>query len=546
MKLTEEYSGIVINQNSETGHKKVAVGTNEVYSQTFVLPSDYVYGVGTPGERIPKLSGFQVLIETRATIDWVWKFGHGSVASPIVLESGVFTHSPAVAEQVWLTAYFNEPIEVTPKLLGETFLFSIENKSGIAESPWATEPNPLSSGQAYHGVTPEAFSFNFRLLALTADSGVDFLGNPYRSYVVTSAAENVIPKEGAEYKAWKSSPQPSQFAVVSNYFDVSKGDEPAVIDGILLAPQTPNLTFSVYYSNEGTGTAETTTEEWEQKLWTRVPKTFVASERQVYSFPTPVSASFVKVEYTNLHPESYDPGNFQKPIIYKKFPIWVTDFFLAELGLTEFTARKTNVSFNALTLAYDYFLDDIRQNREPLSPEDISAEVLKELQKFFYEGEQENVAEAAGVRSINLKNNTFRVEPTANSPEATLFEKSVALVKSPTGFDKVETLVSTEEYPVQVPSNLISVSSRNRGSLVFENSLPVMYFYLTCRHKYKEVEATFEHNRAYFAAVNEIAFVRNSYTTATDQKVFAESGRDDVNVSVNDFVINDTGSLVIE
>jgi hypothetical protein len=78
--------------------------------------------------------------------------------------------------------------------------------------------------------------------------------------------------------------------------------------------------------------------------------------------------------------------------------------------------------------------------------------------------------------------------------------------------------------------------------VVFEQSLPVMYFFLTCRHGYKELQATFDNNRAYFCAVNEIAFMRNDYTTAADTSLYIESGGDLQNATLNDFTMGSDGN----
>jgi hypothetical protein len=95
---------------------------------------------------------------------------------------------------------------------------------------WIAAPNPLTNlgfSRLYQpdGVTPVQFSgedcsVDFRVLGLVADDGVDYLGNIYRSAVIPSDAHNVSTVDGDVDKAWLSKPNPSRFAVESQYFDV--------------------------------------------------------------------------------------------------------------------------------------------------------------------------------------------------------------------------------------------------------------------------------------------------------------------------------------
>jgi hypothetical protein len=68
-----------------------------------------------------------------------------------------------------------------------------------------------------------------------------------------------------------------------------------------------------------------------------------------------------------------------------------------------------------------------------------------------------------------------------------------------------------------------------------------MFFFLTCRHAYKEVAANFDTNKAYFAGTNDIEFLRSNYDIVSDQELYIESGVDTFNALRNDFVLDDSG-----
>jgi hypothetical protein len=83
---------------------------------------------------------------------------------------------------------------------------------------------------------------------------------------------------------------------------------------------------------------------------------------------------------------------------------------------------------------------------------------------------------------------------------------------------------------------LSDVSTLNRDQVVLEQDYPVMFFYLTARHKYREVQAPFSHDRAYFVGIRELSFIRQHYATATDDRLYVESNVDTANAERNDFL----------
>lgn len=236
--ICQNYSGVVIDQNHApaSGTDYLTIGSAWFY-QSFRLPANYRYGTEPDEYRYPELSGFQLFcgidegfassVELNYTFDY-YIFGSGWSN----LAKGVIQGTHADGPQVWADIFFDNPIEVTETIAGSLIRFGFQcpNPAGKAiERVWYSQPNPLPTGQAALAAdsfteleSPEHnhYSFCFRILSLSADSGIDFLGNPYRSVVVESDANNTDTTNGVNTGYWLSSPQPSQFAVVSNYFDV--------------------------------------------------------------------------------------------------------------------------------------------------------------------------------------------------------------------------------------------------------------------------------------------------------------------------------------
>lgn len=313
----------------------------------------------------------------------------------------------------------------------------------------------------------------------------------------------------------------------------SDPEDSVVIDGVMLDPQTPNVAFSVYYTQDGDANEHTTTEEWEKKLWTRVPKTFVATQRQTYLFPKPVVAKFVKIEYSHLQAQSYNPGDFQRPITYKKYPKWVANYFLSQIKLPNFVANRVGVVYDALQFAYEYYLDDLHQRLEPELPHtNESAEMIN---KLFSQSDAAGLVDPTTLEQINLTMKVFTEHPALQADQSTLLGKQALHAA------ELQRPYPIEPQPTQQAQELLNVSTTKREDIVFEESIPVMYFFLPCRHAYRELSAPLDNNRAYFVGVNEIAFIRQSYTTEFDNELYAETGIDSENLAVNDFVINEDG-----
>lgn len=312
-------------------------------------------------------------------------------------------------------------------------------------------------------------------------------------------------------------------------------DETQVIDGVLVDPVTPNLAFSIYWSTDDSNNSDAMTEQdWEGKLWTRVPQVYIATQRQQYVLPEPINAKYIKIEFSDLPAQTYTPGTFTQPVQYKKFPLWVADFFITQLELPTFTANVVTVQDDALTLAYDYYLDDL--NQSPASPQ-APPENATTLTNYFSQTDASQFVDSATLAQINLVMQSYQV------PAGSIVDPQTLIGQAATTISNNIAASSTQTAEVPSVSTLANttVSTLNREPVVFEQSMPVMYFFVTCRHAYKQMTATFPTDKAYFAGTNTIQFLRSNYSTESDDSLYVESGGDNLNAMVNDFVLDDNG-----
>lgn len=522
--ISSQYSGVVLNQNVPPESANDYIDPSAGAMQFFRLPDDYQRDGTTP-----PLTGIQLLVGASDL----------SASMTVVLEHKPFfstwttlaqgTLKVAVADdEIWGTCLFDSPVSVTG-LEADLFRFRVLSPTALSKL-WYSVPNPLAAqgGVKAANVAGTAlsdggreYSFMFRVLGAVADSGTDFLGNAYRSAVVVNAVDNAQVSSPADV-AWMSGPQPSKFAVVAQYFEMQDGSQnPVVVDRMYLDPLTPGMWCHVYYCNDGD--AGTTDEEWEERLWIPVGRPYKLLRADSYAFPDPIHARFIKIEYSHLQAKSYSPGSFQKPIAYKKHPQWVLDYFLlAAQTDTQFVARSVQVNADAYNLAYTYYSDDLMT-----SPDGPPTMTPEDQVKTFLADDLSNVVDAATRSQITTSLRPF------------LQDQRTATVARTLLGDAITQDTSTVTYPVEsLPTQTVptAVSSLDRESVLFEDSFPVMHFYLTCRHRYREVSASLAHDRAYFAGVRQVSFTREQYASESDLAMYVETLGDYANVERNDFL----------
>ncbi len=526
MSLTNKLlSGIEFAQNAATATSFLT--PSKIY-QEFYLPTDIERGSRAGEIRIPELTGFSILIDvptgTRDAIalDWVLQrevFGVGWV--PVAI--GATVGAQDEGERVWFDVYFDDLVVVDPAALTDKFRIGISTTATGIEV-WR------ASGTGFP-VALEGSALTFRLLTASGDSGTDFLGNTFRNAIYSHTVANLSGDGSVDASDtyWFSKPNPSRFAIENLYFDVSEVGNESVVDSILIDPITPDVYFHVYYTSEGV--PGITPADWDDKLWTRVPKTFQTKARETHVLPEPVAAKYMKVEFSHLQPKPYRPGPFQQPIVYQKHPKWVLDYFLARVAdeaetSNRFIASRVEVRYNALDLAYNYYLDDLKQ--EPNAPIKLNSSSTTDLRSFLRDrGDVSDQVDAETASKITTVLNQYAVGSGGFQGFIENGEQSLQAFELSSKFTPNST-----------------VSSLNRDAVVFEQSYPVMFFYLTARHRYREISASLTYDRAYFVGIRQIAFLRERYSKATDTNLYVEIGGDTVNLAASDFVRNNN-SLVI-
>jgi hypothetical protein len=587
LSIPERLSAPIITQNvTPTDTTSITSYDSSNYNiyQDFFLPDDYVRGVTC--SKIPPLTGLQVLAdiatgyEDVAAIDWTLQYEDDGWVD---LTSGTTVGVTESGTQVWLTAYFPQPVEISDDLLTTQFRFGVRGrdysevvKQEISDTrPFVINDEEfdvyLPPGTFHHllidgvpsvlhrdfdtekvyysqeyGVTNVYSSADssllFRILGGIADEGTDFLGNAYRNVVTTKPLSNVDPLDSTNENAyWLSKPNPSQFATESLYFDITKDNDLTTVDHILLDPVTPGIYFNVYFSSDGE--AGITKTDWENKLWTPVASTFRAQQRLTHPMPIPITAKYIKLEFTQLQPRWYAPGDFQKEILYDKFPKWVLDYYLLALNAgtvnpnTEdpFIARTLSLSTDALALAYTYYLDDLRD--QPLTPRELIQDPTNFNSFLQQRNSLSDQVDPQTFARIKMAFQPFTTQPGLIAATDQLLNLYTG---ASGGYLKTGNLIMRPDYPVETlfefQKNINPlVSTLERDPLLVEKEMPVMKFFITARHRYRQVKAKLENDKAYFAGVNEIAFLRDDYSVPFDRDMIVEVAGDSANVARNDF-----------
>jgi hypothetical protein len=491
-----KYSGIELNQNP-TPEASTVPTTWTQWGLT--LPSNF-----RRGETIPDVTGMQLCM-TVANAD-EFQASLRLIVDDVVVGEATCIGAHTEGQYIWVDVYFPTPIKVEEDWLQRDWNFAVQ------------------AAYPLHG-SGSPFQPNYRLLASTADSGEDFLGNKYRSFV----RRNDILRLGPENSFWLSKPNPSKYAVECLYFDMRAfNDEPSVIDRIMLDPITPGVYFHLYYSNDGD--PGTTTEEWERKLWRPVAKTFKAERRQEHALPEPIAAKYVCLEFSHLQGQHYSPGTFHQPTVYKKHPKWVLDYFLAQgerVTDDHYVARNVNVVYNAFDIAYNYYVDDLLQ--DPTNPEKLQPSQSNLTTFLTDRNDVSDLVEPETLQSIRLALSPYQSAPGSLAKGA---EYLLGLYSEET---------PSINYPVErldrQVADITQVSTLNRDALLVEAHYPAMFFYLTSRHKYRELRSSFRDDRAYFVGIRELAFTRERYSVASDSEMYVEIVGDYANVFRNDFII---------
>lgn len=428
-----------------------------------------------------------------------------------------------------------------------------------------TDPFPLKTS------APFEYSVeirNARLIHLinsttdyVADSGVDILGNAYRTTLKGYDSINVVDDDTTTF--WQSQPNPVRDAVEALYFDLRQGfvdgtmgfldqqrisdldgrtqeniesffQNGVVIDEIYIDPITFGPDMNIYYSTDEDS-------DWEGKLWIPVPRRYVL-KKGYHSLPQPTLTKFVKLEFTNLSAVPYNPINYPNspPITFRRFPTWVQNYFETTQPMVPTLALATaKVDIDPLTFGFQNYTDNLDSGYSHYR--DITINVPDpdtQIQNFILtlQRETESSQSASPVESqiqfrsiimwqedlINQLDNSRALSRKAKEPRDDQLD---------TGWNAELTLPLNAPVTVQsTPDLSVSLTDKKR---------PSMFFPRLCRHAYQLVKGGYAEKIAYYVSIREVSFHRRDYTIEFDEPLYVETLDDESHIEVNDFVQND-------
>lgn len=582
-RISSQLSGIIINQNLPYKIDNETINyediDNYLYNkyqpfktvlQEFKLPANFKRRSSNILEKIPKLTGFQINLNAIADdfkIVYTLQVRNSDRGWVSLLKDEAIGSKQGLQ---WFTVLF-KPFKLESKYLNSKFRLIIQNASGV-KTFYLSSSNPFEetsissiednyfcyvesntstsylSGKTVAKDVPTAVKddgcLRFRLLGDVADSGLDFFKNTYRSLVESELhdSKNVLDLNQDTY--WMSKANPSKYAVENLYFDLS---EATTVSAIYLNPITPNVKFNVYYSIEEPQFISDPANDLDMLLWKRVPKEFTATKAQNYIFPNPVYARYIKVEFTHLQASSYISRDFERPFLYKKHPQWVFDYFLSwyqfntNVDYNPFAADMVDVNFEILNLAYNYYKGDILQGPNgvnlTLNQGDSTEALSQKLTTFL-------TTTADSIKNIDVgtyfKINTD-IEPFFNLPSDRALENTAVARRANMSVDMTEKNNYTLEDRPIITGNTEIVSVKDRNHLIKEKTLPQMYFFLECRHQYREAVAKLTDGKAYFVGIKEIAFQKYDHSIKSDDSIYMSIAGDTINFTENNFKFREQG-----
>lgn len=374
--------------------------------------------------------------------------------------------------------------------------------------------------------------------SFVSDTGTDVLGNSYETELASYSAARA--NDGNVDTFWQSQANPSKNAVESLYFDIRDGSNPSTIDEIWLDPVTPGALMHIYYSNDSDET------DWDFKLWSPISRHYIL-QRGNLKLPNPVTAKFIKLEFTKFVPVPYPSlyRNNLPPIRYRTHPTWVVEYIQSIEQ-----ANKVNS------------IKNIIQSQVVNTPETLGVSTPK-MTKLTDETRKSIVDFINNQTSSSILSNYEIWKPgtvqgqdvTTDSPEIylnDLFQQSLlATVNSFTvqGQKIVDSNIRSsqsfrQERSVQAKDLLPIVSRADRTVTETEKNFPDTWFPRVCRHGYKVIEAKREFKVAYYVAIREVKFYRRNQLSAFDDDVYFETLADDNNTEINTFINGDWRYIV--
>lgn len=401
-----------------------------------------------------------------------------------------------------------------------------------------------------------------RLWGNTGSTGQDVLGNSYRYATKEKMARDVQVNSKA---GWISAAMPTQNAVEALYFDVRDLDDEGkfvhrVLDAVTIAPLTPGLQMSIYYSKSNLqGTAPQTIDDWDYLLWTPVSNhTFTLNRKQRITFPFQIKASYMKLEFTALQPLPWRVPTFPPlpPQVYRRYPTWIEQQFensqvrqtVQDWWLRNSTPVQVKI-LNTLRspirefeyeegLMYAY----LALGTPPLQV--IPTTIVAPVNASIQENSAGSSLDPVTGRQIWLEtgsnlyaNSLLRaVDQTTVLGQTTIARNDPTLANAP-----------LEKRADPVPASTGSVQSVSTAGPRISNAFSFlantpMRFNTPCRHVYKQEWGEF-HKKAYFAGINMVQFERTDFMVKHDDIVIRDVLHDDQMLERNTWMRSDSSAI---
>lgn len=404
-------------------------------------------------------------------------------------------------------------------------------------------PFTYYSGTTY--VQDASKALVMRVWADITDTGKDVLGNAYR--YVTRRQKSSYVLDGTK-AGWMSQPVPTPDAVEALYFDVRTTDattnDPALnlIEAIRIAPRTPGVRMTVYYSQQGlTGERPVTTNEWDYLLWTPIHEVYTLRRDEVIQLPQAIRASFIKLEFTALRPLPYNLPTFPPlpPRLYRRYPTWIEDQFnnaqVRNLVDDWFLRTATPVETNVLQSLANPILEFEYKQREFLGA--LALGQITDAQIV-----NSGIVDIAGRTIIDpttaskifiSTSDQFQNTPLLSVDQDSILGQVVIQRFDPTLLTDPIEQRATPVYASSIP--MVSTTN-DRVSESYQNLAQVpMRFNKTCRHEYTVEQAEFN-KKAYFVGIEKVAFLRNNYIVKHDDAMVSDILHDDVMLTSDTFM----------
>jgi len=417
----------------------------------------------------------------------------------------------------------------------------------------ANQIYPLVSWDGTDYTENAALNLVMRVWADVADEGRDVLGNSYRYGVRREKAQYVVDGTKA---GWMSDPKPSKDAVEALYFDVRDTDSDTgeknlrLIDAIRISPRTPGVKMNVYYSRENlTGDKPQTTADWDYLLWVPASQySFSLRRNQVIDLPTPIRASYVKLEFTDLNPLPWRVPNFPPlpPKLYRRFPTWVEDQFnnsqLRNVVEDWWLRKSTPVQTRILNDIRDPILEFEYKEKEFFSALALGQVQQDQIinQNLVSAQDRAVIDPTTGTKIFLQFTDKFQRSLTINVDQKSILGRAVVNRYDPYLYrDQVERIA--RGVPVDSIPTVSSINDRISESYSHVAQIP-MRFNRTARHVYREELAEFN-KKAFFVGIDEVEFLRDNYTVKYNDSTINDLLHDDRLLEYNSWQREETSSI---